>query len=175
MPVYYSFLVMKVNNDTVHYNNENSAKAEWLFKIVDDFEFIDTLVVTRSILNYLLPVTRKLQAQDLNVAQSMDLIQNRKLTIENLRNSVENYYENWCNKGKKLAEKVDISEVNMTKPRTCSQQIYQSNQPVQNTEEYFRVSLTIRFLDHVSADLEYRFPGDELTQYRGLEFYHMQC
>ena len=56
----------------------------------------------------------------------------------------------------------------MTKPRTCSQQIYRSNQPVQNTKEYFCVSLTIPFLDHVSADLEYRFPGDELTQYRGL-------
>ena len=56
----------------------------------------------------------------------------------------------------------------MTKPRTCSRQIYRSNQPVQNTKEYFRVSLTIPFLDHVSADLEYRFPGDELTQYRGL-------
>ena len=56
----------------------------------------------------------------------------------------------------------------MTKSRTCSRQIYRSNQPVQNTKEYFRVSLTIPFLDHVSADLEYRFPGDELTQYRGL-------
>ena len=63
----------------------------------------------------------------------------------------------------------------MTKPRRCSQQIYQSNHPVQNTKKYFCVSLTIRFLDHVSADLEYRFPGDELTQYRGLELYHMQC
>ena len=98
----------------------------------------------------------------------MDLIQNLKLTIANLRNSVENYHENWYNKAKKLAEKVDISEANMTKPRTCSRQIYRSNQPVQNTKEYFRVSLTIPFLDHVSADLEYRFPGDELTQYRGL-------
>ena len=56
----------------------------------------------------------------------------------------------------------------MTKPRTCSRQIYRSNQPVQNTKEYFRVSLTIPFLDHVSADLEYRFPGDELIQYRDL-------
>ena len=81
-----------------------------------------------------------------------------------MRNSVENYHENWYNKAKKLAEK----EANMTKPRTCSRQIYRSNQPVQNTKEYFRVSLTIPFLDHVSADLEYRFPGDELTQYRGL-------
>ena len=56
----------------------------------------------------------------------------------------------------------------MTKPRTCSRKIYQSNQPVQSTKEYFRVSLAIPFLDHVSPDLYYRFPGDELTQYRSL-------
>ena len=152
----------------VHYNNETSAKTESLFKLVDDFEFIVTQVVTRSILDYLLPVTRKLQTKDLDVAQSMDLIQNLKLTISNLRNSVENYHENCYNKAKKPAEKVDISQANIIKPRTCSRQIYQSNQPVQNTKQYFRVSLTIPFLDHVSADLEYRFPGDELTQYRGL-------
>ena len=139
-----------------------------MFKLVDNFEFIVTLVVTCSIFDYLLPVTRKRQAKDLDVAQLMDLIQNLKMTIENLRNSVENHHKNWYNKAKKLAEKVDISEDSITKPRTCSRQIYRSNQPVQNTKEYFRVSLTIPFLDHVSADLEHRFPGDELTQYRGL-------
>ena len=37
-------------------------------------------------------------------------------------------------KKKKIAEKVDIPEANMTKPSTCSQEIYQSNQPVQNTK-----------------------------------------
>ena len=31
----------------------------------------------------------------------------------------------------------------MTKPCTCSRQIYQSNQPFQNTKESFIVSLTI--------------------------------
>ena len=55
----------------------------------------------------------------------------------------------------------------MTKSCTCSRQIYRSNQPVQNTK-YFCVSLTIPFLDHVSADLEYRVPDDEFTQYSGL-------
>ena len=89
---------MKENNDTAHYNNETSAKTESLLKLVDDFEFIVTQVVTRSILDYLLPVTRKLQVKDLDVAQSMDFIQNLKLTIANLRNSVENYHENWYNK-----------------------------------------------------------------------------
>ena len=81
VPVYYSLLVIKENNDTVHYNNETSAKTELLFKLVDDFEFIVILVITCSILDYYLPVTHKLSAKDLDVAQSMDLIQNLKLTI----------------------------------------------------------------------------------------------
>ena len=51
---------MKENNDNAHYNCETSAKAESLFKLVDVFEFVVTLVVTRSILDYLLPVTYKL-------------------------------------------------------------------------------------------------------------------
>ena len=104
MPVHYSFLVVKENNDTVHYNNGTSAKAESLFKLVDDFEIIVSLVVTRSILHYFLPVTRTLQEKDLHEAQSMDLIQNLKLTIENLRNSVENYRENWY-KAKRTSRK----------------------------------------------------------------------
>ena len=36
------------------------------------------------------------------------------------------------------------------------------------TKDYFRVALTIPLLDHVSSDLEYRFPGNKLKQYRGL-------
>ena len=157
--MYYSFIVIKKNIDTVHYNNKTSAKAVSLFKLIDDFEFILTLVATYSVLNDVLPTTHKLRAKDLYVAQSMDLIQNIKLTNESLRNSVENYHENWYNKAKNLGEKVDIVQANMTKPRICFRQLYQSNHPVQNTKEYFCVFLTILFLDHVSADLEYRFPG----------------
>ena len=61
-----------------------------------------------------------------------------------MRNFVENYHENW----------------------KCSRQIYWSNQPVENTKDYFYVILVIPFNDQVCV--EYRFPGNELTQYRGL-------
>ena len=60
MPVYHSLLTMLENNDTVHYNNETIAKAELLFKLIDDFEFIMALVITSSILVYRLPATQKL-------------------------------------------------------------------------------------------------------------------
>ena len=62
VPLYFS-LVMEENNDTVHCNNETSTKAESFFKLVDDFEFIFILVAALSILDYLLPVTRKLSCK----------------------------------------------------------------------------------------------------------------
>ena len=55
VPVYHFLLTVKEKIDIVHYNNKTSAKAESLFKLIDDFEFIITLVITRSILDYLLP------------------------------------------------------------------------------------------------------------------------
>ena len=91
---------MKENNDTVHYNNETTAKTKPLFKLVDDFESIVTVVVTRSILDYLVPVTFKLQAKDFDVAQSVDLIQTLNMAIRNLRSFVENYHGSWYNKTK---------------------------------------------------------------------------
>ena len=72
-----------------------------MFKLVDDIKFTVTLVVTRSVLNYLLPVTCKPQAKDVDEAHSVDLIQSLKLTRENLKHSVKNYHENWYNKAKK--------------------------------------------------------------------------
>ena len=56
-----------------------------MFKLDDDFAFVVTLFVTRSILHYLLPVTHKLQEKDLDVIQSMDLIQSLRLAVENLK------------------------------------------------------------------------------------------
>ena len=90
------------------------------------------------------------------------------MAIENLRNSVENYHENWYIKAKRLAEKDDISEANMSKSCACSRQMHWSNQLVENTKDYFPVALTISFFNNVSADLEYRLLGTELIQYRGL-------
>ena len=91
-PVYHSLLTIKENNDILHYNNETSAKVESLFKLIDDFEFIITLVFICSILDYLLPATWKLQSKDLDVAKSADIISSLKSSIQNLRTSVDEYH-----------------------------------------------------------------------------------
>ena len=151
VPVYHSLLTMKEN--IVHYNNETSAKAESLFKLIDDFECIITLVITCSILDYLLPATRKLQSKDLDVAESADIISSLKSSIQNLKTSVDGYHSKWYNNVLNLAEKVDIKESDIKKPQTCSKPTYRSNQPVETTKNYFKVVLIIPFLDHVLTDL----------------------
>ena len=78
LPVYHSLLTMKENDDIIHYNNEGSAKEGSLFKLIDDFEFIITLVITHSILDYLLPATLKLQSKDFDVSKSTDIISSLK-------------------------------------------------------------------------------------------------
>ena len=57
--VYHSLLTAKENNDIIHYNNKTSDKAEFLFKVIDDFEFIITWVITCSILVYQLAASQK--------------------------------------------------------------------------------------------------------------------
>ena len=104
------------------------------------------MVIASSILDYLLPATRKLQSKELDGAKSADIISNLKSSIQNLRDSVDEYHSKWYNDALNLAEKVDIKESDIKKPRTCSRQAYQSNQPVGTNKNYAKGIVTIPFL-----------------------------
>lgn len=69
----------------VIFNNETSVKVDSLFKLDTDFSFINTLAITRNILDYLLLVTRKLQAKVSDIAQSTDLIKSLQLTVGKIK------------------------------------------------------------------------------------------
>ena len=167
IPIYHALLEMKENYPHT-YSNETSSKAESFFKLVDDFDFIVSLIITRNILDYLLPVTRKLQQKEIDIAKSLDLIRSLKRTCSKLRKNIEESHTKWYSKAVELASKVDIKEKEIKKPRTCSKQIHRPNQPVTTPSDYYRVSLTLPLIDHLISDLEAKFPGNELTAYCGL-------
>ena len=56
----------------------------------------------------------------------------------------------------------------MATKRICFKQIYFQNPKVESNSDYFRVTVTVPLLDHLMSDLEMRFPGNEITAYRGL-------
>ena len=126
------------------------------------------MVIFPSILDYLLPATRKLQSKEFDAAKSADIISNLKSSIQNLRASVDEYHSKWYNDALNLAEKVDIKESDIKKTRICSRQTYRSNQIVGTNKNYAKGILTIPFLDNVLTDLQHRFPRNELVPHRGL-------
>ena len=111
---------------------------------------------------------RKLQGGTIDIAQSLDLIRAVKSTYAILRESVDYYHDAWYKIAVKLARKVEIYEEDAKPPRVCSRQAHRANPQGLTLKEYFRVTLTIPFLDHIIADLNTRFKGEDLTAYFGL-------
>ena len=64
------------------YERDLPTKADPLPKLVNNFSLVNILFITKNILNYPLPVTRKLQTKDPHIAQSFELIKSNKVTIE---------------------------------------------------------------------------------------------
>ena len=52
-------------------------------------------------------------------------------------------------------------------PRHCASQTLRNNQPVNSQEDYYRVSLTIPFLDHLIRQMEMRFSNHHLIHVKG--------
>ena len=139
-----------------HFSNKTSAKADSLFKLVTDTNY------------YFLPVTRKLQTKDSDIAQSTELLKSLRLAIEKSRKNSHLYRTKRYGIAGELASKLDIMEPKVATQRICSKQIHRQNPKVECKSDYFRVTVTVPLLDHFMSDLEMRFPGNELTAYRGL-------
>ena len=52
-------------------------------------------------------------------------------------------------------------------PRHCAGQTLRNNQPVNSQEDYYHVSLTIPFLDHLIRQMEMRFSSQHLIHVKG--------
>ena len=59
-------------------NRETSTKASSFYKLIASFDFIATLVLTRSILDLTLPVTELLQGKEIDIADASHFIDSLK-------------------------------------------------------------------------------------------------
>ncbi len=73
-------------------------------------------------------------------------------------------HSQWYSMAVTLAESLDVP---IQKPRTTSRQRNRNNAPSTSTEEYFRRSVTIPFLDHMVAELQSRFASTQHTTASG--------
>ena len=132
---------MSVNEGRVC-NRETSTKASSFYKLIASFEFIATLVLTRSILDLTLSVTELLQEKVI----------------------VNQFHNNCYRIIIEIANKVSITE---TKPRTAAFQKNRNNVP--SVSDYFEKVVTIALLDHLLTQLNIRFDSAFVIVYGGLE------
>ena len=170
--IFYDLFIPVVNaleqislNLNKEFNDESSAKATSLYKLVSSFEFIIALVVTRNVLDYLLPVTILLQGKTTEITDCVELINSLKITCQEIRNSCDDYHQRWFEDATQIAEFLHIE---VKQPRYASRQTCRDNPPSETVSEYFKRSLTIPFVDHLGFQINFRFSEESLVSYSGL-------
>ena len=92
-----------------------SAKANSFYKLMASFDFLSSLVITRSVLDLTLPVTQLLQGPTIDIADATHLIESLKSFIFFKRNTVDTFHKSCYSDILELACKLGIEEC---KPKT---------------------------------------------------------
>ena len=145
-------------------NNETSKQARSFYKLLHDFHFIVTLVVTNEVLSRTLPATNLLQTKNADILKNLNVVTSLKETARSLYVDAEGNHSVWYSIALRLAEKVNAQE---SKRRTCNKQVHRANPIYSSVSDYYFKTLTTELLAHLSTQLERRF-DDGLVAYQGL-------
>ena len=146
-------------------SSDTSKAARAHFNSLHDFQFIVALVVVRVILERTKPATEILQARNADVLNSLDTIKALKRTAKTYSKNSRSYHDEWYEKAKRLAEKVDVEEA---KRRTCKRQTLRDNPDYTDTSDYYYKVITFPFINHFYTEMKSRFDKAHMVSYQGL-------
>ena len=124
---------MSLNEERVC-KRETSTKALFFYKLNASFEFIASLILTRSIVDLTLPLTELLQEKEIDMADASHLLDSLKSVILSKRNTVDQFHNNCYRSNSEIANKVSINE---TKPRITAFQKNCNDVPSELVFDYF--------------------------------------
>lgn len=131
-----------------------AADASSLYNSVTRFDFIISLVIVYKCLAYVRGLSKSLQQRSLDIGRAFQQVTLVKSCLEDTRNEVEEFHSKCFEQATKLSSALDIP---VTKPRTCKRQTKRDNMPAETIKDYFRMSITIPFLDHLISQMDTRF------------------
>ena len=124
-PIVFCLEEMSLNMGRVC-NADASAKATSFYKLMASFDFLSSLVITRSVLDLTLLVTQLLQGPAIDTADATYLIESLKSFIWFKRNTVDTFHKRCYSDITELACKVGIEE---SKSKTSKLQRNRNNVP----------------------------------------------
>ena len=92
------------------YNRDTSSTAVSLLHLVLNFQFIVALVICKNVLNYLRPLTVKLQSKDQDILRGYEMVKVLCDTLKHVINEVDTKHEVWYNEALEIAESLQVNE-----------------------------------------------------------------
>lgn len=136
----------------------SSSKAQSLINSVTTPTFIFSIFCLSDVLSTTLPLSRLLQTTNLDKVIAENLI---KDTIKVINNKRSNADEPFSTLFKDVVNILNDLDIQLSVPRQVGRQVYRTNAPNSNPEEFFKISIYLPLLDNVLQDLNSRF--DEET------------
>ena len=130
-------------------NLDTLAMVTSFYKLMASFDFVSSLVITRSVLDLTLRATRLLQGPAIDIADATHLTESLKSLISCKHNTVDTFHKKCYSDILELACKVDIEEC---KPRTSKLQ-RNLNIPSEPTSDYFKKVVVIPLLYQLTVEI----------------------
>ena len=156
-----SFDHITVNSSS--WSKDAIVDAATLSKAMLNFEFIITLHTVERYMSYMEGLTRSLQARALDLLHAVQNISTLKQVLKDTCSHINTNFHCIFESASSCAQKYDVP---LTIPRRCTIQSLRANHPGDTSEEYYRRSLAIPFLDHLTIELKERFTPHSTTALR---------
>ena len=128
--------------------------ASDLLNSISKFDFLVTLVAVHKCLSYMKGLSKALKDSGLEMGKALDHISVVSDSLKDCRSDIDSFHSQLHEKACKLAEQFDV-EVKV--PRICKRQTMRNNVPLTDPNQYYRVAVTTKFLDHLLSEMTERF------------------
>ncbi|XP_003748679.1 52 kDa repressor of the inhibitor of the protein kinase-like [Galendromus occidentalis] len=123
---------------------ETGARSYELLSAICKCQFVTSLFIIESFSSLFLPLSVKLQAKELDIFAALDLVDNVLLVLRRRREAAIDGFQQIL---AEVTEVCDSLEIDIRMPRICERQLNRENHPADSSEEYFRVTSYIPYLD----------------------------
>ena len=142
------------------WDGESVTKASGFIHHLESTSFLVAFKVLLEVLTNLRGLTTKLQMQAADVFYAYKKVAKVVDGLKTMRSSSESEFSPLFQEASKLGKALHGEEFELSLPRINSRrQVHRRNIPVQNAEDYYRITVYNEFLSHVISELESRFAG----------------